>query len=150
MKVVRWGLRAAGLGAALVAIGYGCHSASSGGSPPPPAPMTWTHPQGTVSVDVSTAPFALTIHDAKGNVLLESATPHEDPEDAGDELVSYAPLSFTHNEDTTIEAPMKAWDYYRGQDGPWQQATSVSSIEPQAGGGVAVHLATTDGHAVTL
>jgi alpha-glucosidase len=150
MKAVRWGLRVAGLGAALVAIGYGCHSASSGGSPPPPAPMTWTHPQGTVSVDISTAPFALTIHDAKGNVLLESATPHEDPEDAGDELVSYAPLSFTHNEDTTIEAPMKAWDYYRGQDGPWQQATNVSAIEPQAGGGVAVHLATTDGHAVTL
>ena len=151
MKSVRWGLRAGFAGVALLAIGYGCHSgATHAGGPVTPQPQTWTHPQGTLSVDVGTAPFSLVVHDAKGAVLLESAPAHQDPTDASDELDAYAPLAFTHNEDTTIEAPMKAWDYYRGQDGPWQQATNVTSID-DSGGALTIHLATTDGqHTVTL
>jgi alpha-glucosidase (family GH31 glycosyl hydrolase) len=98
---------------------------------------------------VGTSPFALVVHDAKGNVLMESTKAYRDAADASDPLDAYAPLTFTHNEDATIEAPMKGWDYYRGQDGPWQQATRVTEIDA-SGSTLTVHLASTDGHTLTL
>jgi alpha-glucosidase (family GH31 glycosyl hydrolase) len=101
-------------------------------------------------VDVTTAPFALVVRDANSNVLMESAPAYEDAADASDPLEAYAPLSLTHNEDTTIEAPMKGWDYYRGQDGPWQQATRVTALQ-SSGSSLTLHLATTDGvHTLTF
>jgi alpha-glucosidase (family GH31 glycosyl hydrolase) len=101
-------------------------------------------------VAVAASPFALTIRDAQGNVLLESAPAHADPADASDPLRSYAALSLTHNEDETPPTPMKAWDNYRGEDSPWQQATHATAIDSD-GGALVVHLATTDGvHTATL
>jgi hypothetical protein len=112
------------LGLAGLGIAFGCSKSSSSGGAAPVAAQTWTHPQGTLSIDVNTTPFGLVVHDAKGNVLMESTTAHSDAADASDPIDSYAPLSFTHNEDETIEVPMKGWDYYKGEDGPWQQARS--------------------------
>jgi alpha-glucosidase (family GH31 glycosyl hydrolase) len=141
----RWGARFVVAAAALLAVVYGCHAGGSHGttSAAPPPPRTWSHPQGTLSVDVATAPFGLVVHDAGGGVLLESAPAHVDAADASDPVEAYAPLAITHNDDQTIEAPMKGWDYYRGVDGPWTQATNVTAID-DLGGSLAVHVATTD------
>jgi sulfoquinovosidase len=144
-----WGVRVLLIGLAGLGIAFGCSKSSSSGGAAPVAAQTWTHPQGTLSIDVSTTPFGLVVHDAKGNVLMESTTAHSDTADASDPLDSYAPLSFTHNEDATIEVPMKGWDYYKGEDGPWQQATNVTEID-NGSDVLTVHLASTDGHALTL
>jgi alpha-glucosidase (family GH31 glycosyl hydrolase) len=137
------------LGLAGLGIAFGCSKSSSSGGAAPVAAQTWTHPQGTLSIDVNTTPFGLVVHDAKGNVLMESTTAHSDAADASDPIDSYAPLSFTHNEDETIEVPMKGWDYYKGQDDPWQQATDATEIDT-SGASLTVHLASTDGHTLTL
>src|ERR1019366_1131198 len=104
---------------------------------------------GNLTIDVNASPFGLVVHDAKGNVLMESTTAHTDAADASDPIDSYAPLSFTHNEDETVEVPMKGWDYYKGQDDPWQQATDATEIDT-TGASLTVHLASTDGHTLTL
>jgi alpha-glucosidase (family GH31 glycosyl hydrolase) len=143
----RWGVRALLVVLTGVAVGFGCRGSSSSGSAV--AGQTWTHPQGTLSIDVKTTPFALVVHDAKGNVLMESTTAHADAADASDPVDAYAPLSFTHNEDETVEVPMKGWDYYKGEDGPWQQATNVTEID-SSGDALTIHLASTDGHTLTL
>ena len=39
---------------------------------------------------------------------------------------------------------MKGWDYYRGQDGPWQQATRRRRRSTSAASSMTVHLATDD------
>jgi alpha-glucosidase (family GH31 glycosyl hydrolase) len=112
--------------------------------------QTWTHPQGNVSVDVTASPFGLTIRDAQGSVLLESAPAHPIDPEASDPLAAYAALSFTHDEDTTLQAPMKGWDYYRGDESPWQQATTATAIATD-GAALVVSLATTDAvHTLTL
>ncbi len=144
----RWGVRAALVGLTAVVVVFGC-SRSSGPGAAPVANETWTHPQGTLSIDVSASPFGLVVHDAKGNVLMESTTAHTDAADASDPIDAYAPLSFTHNEDETVEVPMKGWDYYKGEDGPWQQATDATEIDT-SGNAMTVHLASTDGHTLTL
>lgn len=100
------------------------------------ADATWTHPQGGVGVSVAANPFSLTIVDDKGSVLVESTPPHDD----GD---PYAPLSFTHDEDLTVPAPMKGWDYFRGQDDPWHRATVARSIAAD-GDALVIQLATND------
>jgi alpha-glucosidase (family GH31 glycosyl hydrolase) len=89
---------------------------------------TWSHPQGTVSVAVHSDPFGLVVRDASGAVLVES---------------SGQALSFTHNEDETVPGLMMGWDYYSGQDGPWQLATRATATATD-GAALVVHLATTD------
>ena len=145
MRGAGWAVNAALVATIACASGFAC---SSKGAAPGPSNQTWTHPQGTVSVDVSVNPFGLVVRDATGDVLLESAPAMQDAADASDPIDATAPLAFTHNEDETIQAPAKGWDYYRGQDGPWQQATVATAIESQ-GDTLVVHLAATDG-ATTL
>jgi hypothetical protein len=137
----RWRLRAALIGLAGLGVGFDCSgapSASGAGA----MDTTWSHPQGSVSVDVGANPFALVVRDAQGRVLLESTPPHDEA-DPSDPLIAYAPLSFTHNEDQTVQSPGKGWNYYRGQDGPWQRATTATAIAPD-GDALVVSLATTD------
>ncbi len=157
MQGRRWSVRAAValLAGAGVLAGMHCERSSPGVAglstdAAPPSTVTWTHPSGQVSVSVTTTPFALSILDAQGHVLLESTPARTDPADASDPLLSYAPLSFTHNEDETIQAIAKGWDYYRGQDGPWQQATVATAVENDATA-LVVHLAATDAvHTLTV
>jgi alpha-glucosidase (family GH31 glycosyl hydrolase) len=128
---------------AALAIGFGCSGSRTASAPLPEGTTTWTHPSGTVAVDVQANPFGLIVRDASGNVLMET-TPAQTSADASDPSLAYAPLAFTHNTDDTIEAtPMKGWDYYRGDDGPWQQVTHATSVERQ-GDALVVHLATDD------
>jgi alpha-glucosidase (family GH31 glycosyl hydrolase) len=122
---------------------------SSGDANALPPNTTWSHPQGTVTVGVTASPFALTIRDAQGNVLLESAAPRA-AADASDPALAYGALSFTHNEDETRPSVMKGWDNYNGVDGPWQSATQATAMETD-GDALVVHLASTDGvHTMTL
>ncbi len=109
---------------------------------PPAANATWTHPGGHFTVQVSANPFGLTVLNRSGATLLESA-PAKTSTDPTDPLLAYAPLALTHNEDATKPAILYGWDYYRGQDGPWQQAPSVTAFETQ-GTALVVHLATLD------
>ena len=130
---------------ASLGVVLGCSHGSSG-----PTNQTWTHPLGNITVDVTARPFGLVVRDASGDAVLESIPAYQDGADASDPLDAYAALAFTHNEDETIQSPAKGWDYYRGQDGPWQQATEATSIAPD-GQALVVHLASTDGvHMLTL
>jgi alpha-glucosidase (family GH31 glycosyl hydrolase) len=142
----RWLIRAALVAAAVLATGFGCSGGrrTSSVSAPLPASTTWTHPSGAVAVDVATSPFSLVVRDGSGDVLLET-TPAHSASDAGDPVtLAYAPIAFTHNEQTNgIENPMKGWDDYRGEDGPWQAVTNAKSVERQ-GDALVVHLATDD------
>ena len=143
MPTHRLVLGLAPLAAGVLTLGVHCTSHTpTGGAPTDAGSITWMHPQGTVSVTVAEDPFSLTVRDPSGNVLLESAIAHEGA-DASDPLDAYAPLAFTHNTDESTAFIMKGWDYYRGQDGPWQQATHATTIEND-GGAFVVHLATTD------
>src|SRR5271165_4210566 len=167
MPVRRFLPHPASLGAgALMLLGAHCSSPSGGGASSPSVDaglgvVTWKHPQGTVSVQLTPTPFSLKVLDASGNVLLESVKPQA-AADAGAEaggaggdagsspLSAYAPLSFTHNTDESTAFIMKGWDYYRGADGPWQQATHATTIESDKTALVA-HLATTDpAHTMTV
>ena len=115
------------------------------GSPSPAAAQdaAWVHPQGTLTVAVHANPFGLVVYDVTGAPILESVAPRTSST-SSDPLLAYAPLSFTHDEDESPPGIMTGWDYYRGQDGPWQQATRATSIETD-GDAMTVHLATTDG-----
>ncbi len=120
----------------------GC-SESRDTSAPLPASTTWVHPSGAVKVEVGANPFRLIVRDAGGNVLLETAPAHQGM-DASDPRSAYSALAFTHNQDGTRESsPMKGWDYYLGEDGPWQEVTRATGIDRDQGA-LVVHLATTD------
>ena len=143
-----FGLRVASVVLVWIGVGLGCsgaaHPSADAGT------QTWTHPDGNVSVDVSSHPFGLVVRDAGGNVLMESAPAYADAADASDPLDAYAPLSFTNEQDESTEAVVTGWDNYRGQVGPWQQATVVTEMDTS---GVAwtLHLAANDGvHTLTL
>ncbi len=125
----------------VLAMGAGAQC-SSPHAEPAVNDATWSHPQGTVSVAVHASPFGLVVQGSDGATLLES-TPAHASSDASDPLLAYAPLSFTHNEDDSPSGIVTGWDYYRGQDGPWQQATRATAIESD-GDAMVVHLATTD------
>src|ERR1019366_9503901 len=95
------------LAAGVLTLGVHCTSHTPSGGPSTDATtITWKHPQGTVSVVVTADPFALSVLDPSGNVLLESATAHEGA-DASDPLDAYAPLAFTHNTDQSTAFIMK-------------------------------------------
>ncbi|HEY1956251.1 MAG TPA: TIM-barrel domain-containing protein [Polyangiaceae bacterium] len=96
-----------GIFAALIA-GARCEAV------PPPPGGTFHAASGAVSVDVGTAPFSLTLRDAQGNVLLESAPA--------------SPLAITHDTDETTTTLVTGWDYFQGQDDPWTQVSSVQSV----------------------
>src|SRR5262249_35715728 len=130
---------------------FDCSSSSSSSSPQLlPSDLHWSLPStdpasaasSAVTVDVTANPFALTIRDASGNALLET-TPPPDNLDPADPLRAHAPLPFTHDEDTTVQAVMKGWDYFSGDDDPWKHATSVTSAAHD-GDALVLHLATDD------
>ena len=105
------------------------------------AHASWTSGSGIV-VTVASDPFALTIADKSGNVLLESAPPAQSDVADDSPLKAYAPLGITHDEDESGPTVMYGWSYFRGQDDPWKQALHVTSTE--AGDSFVVHLATND------
>ena len=138
--------------AALVALGlfgpaFTCTTTSSS-SGPLAASTVWTHPSGTLSVDVATSPFALTIKDASGNVLAES-TPTHDATDPSDEVRAYAALAVTQNVDMSIPTIITAWDTYRGADNPWIRSTNVTSTSVD-GDALVIHVATEGAETVTV
>jgi hypothetical protein len=94
-----------------------------------PASVHWSNASGSAQVDVTTSPFGLVIRDAKGRAVLESA-PSKQASDAADPMRAYSPLALTHNTDMTVPVVMVGWDYYRGDDGPWSQASRVTKVEP--------------------
>ncbi len=149
MRACRVVVRVALVSLSALGVGVDCSGSSTGSSALPSGTTNWVHPSGTVAVDVKADPFALVVRDARGAVLMET-TPARAAGDASDPSLAYAPLAFTHNEDDTIEAtPMKGWDYYRGADGAWSQATRATSIDSD-GDGLVVHLATTDTAAASV
>ena len=89
-------------------------------TPPPPPGATFTAAGGAISVDVQTAPFSLVVHDAQGNVLLESAPPQPG--------TAYAPIAITHDTDETTSTLVTGFDYFQGQDDPWTPVGPVQSI----------------------
>jgi alpha-glucosidase (family GH31 glycosyl hydrolase) len=89
------------------------------------APLAWTAPNG-VKVVVAPDPFALTLYDAKGNVLVETA-PAQELLDAGDPLVAYAPLALTHDTDESPTPLLYGYAYFHGVDDPWKLATRVTA-----------------------
>ena len=134
----------------LAGIGCSCshHSSESHSCPAPdsdsgPASQTWRHPNGNLLVEVSAEPFALTVKDAAGHILMESASGNCDP------ASPYAPLSITHNEPGSSPTLIAGWDSYRGADGPWQSSTRVTSFADD-GLALVTHLATSGDKSVTV
>ncbi|HEY2516039.1 MAG TPA: TIM-barrel domain-containing protein [Polyangiaceae bacterium] len=103
--------------------------------------IVWTAPNG-VSVVVLEDPFAFSVNDASGRILVETI-PFEAPPDAGDPLAAYAPLGLTHDTDESGATLMYGWAYFKGQDDPWKRASKVASSE-SAADHLTLHLATTD------
>jgi alpha-glucosidase len=91
------------------------------------SPVTvWTASNG-VRVSIDTDPFALSIADATGRILVE--TVRDFAEDAGDPLAAYAPLAVTHDTDESGPTIMYGWAYFVGQDDPWKRALRVASVD---------------------
>ncbi len=99
----------------FVVLGASCESTAV-----PPPGTTFHNQNGNVSVDVLTSPFSIVVRDAQGNVLLESA-----PAQPG---TAYAPLAVTHNTNESTSPLVMGWDYYKGEDDPWTQETTVVSV----------------------
>jgi len=87
---------------------------------PPPAGTTFTNQAGTTSVEVDTDPFSITIRDANGDVLLQSA-PAQDG-------TPYAPLAVTHDTDESTTTLVTGIDYFKGEDDPWTNVSHVTSV----------------------
>jgi alpha-glucosidase (family GH31 glycosyl hydrolase) len=119
----------------------------SGGGVPESTPdaaagdVVWTASNG-VRVSVGRDPFSLSIADATGRVLVETASA-EGGLDAGDPLVAYAPLALTHDTDLSGPTLTYGWAYFLGENDPWKSATRVSSVDSSAAG-LSVVLATND------
>jgi alpha-glucosidase (family GH31 glycosyl hydrolase) len=110
--------------------------------PSPAADVTWTHPQGTVSVAVTANPFGLVVRGPDGRVLAETTPPG-----GGDP--AYAPLAFGHNDDQTSPAIMNGWDNYQGVEGPWSHAGVVTGTATD-GAALVLHVATDDALGSTI
>ena len=139
-------LRGALLASCVLFTGFDCSGSSTSSAAIAP-PRTWTHPQGFVSVEVASDPFAITISDANGRVMVESAPLVVDK--AGAPMPSYGALAITHNEPGNTSSPMKGWDSYTGADDPWNKSTRVTSFEDD-GAALVAHVATDSARTMTV
>ncbi|MGO8998530.1 MAG: TIM-barrel domain-containing protein [Polyangiaceae bacterium] len=105
------------------------------------AAVTWVASNG-VKVSIAKSPFALSIADRNGHVLLETAAADLDL-DAGDPLVAYAPLAITHDTDESPTPLVYGYAYFQGINDPWHRAMSVSSVGAITDG-ISVVVATND------
>jgi alpha-glucosidase (family GH31 glycosyl hydrolase) len=130
-------------GGVLAFGGLCAASCGSGGKGAPPASptVTWTASNG-VQVAITKDPFALSILDHAGHVLVETAPASADL-DAGSPLAAYAPLALTHDTDESGPTVLYGYAYFLGVNDPWKQATRVSSVQ-SASDGLTVLLATSD------
>ncbi len=121
-------------------------TSGDGGGPPSPVPAasvtTWTAPTSGVTISVTTFPFAFSIADKTGKVLLESAAP-DGALAATDPLRAYAPLAFTHDTDDSGPTLAYGWAYFQGVDDPWNETARVGSVD-SAPDHFTVHVSTTD------
>jgi alpha-glucosidase len=145
----RWAVVAL-LAAAPVVTGFDCGSGGGGlagdivivGGDGAVAPATsWTAPSG-VTFSITPSPFAFSIADKNGKVLLESSAPDETLT-ATDPLRAYEPLAITHDTDVSPTTLAYGWAYFQGIDDPWKEATRVTSLA-SAADSYTVHLATSD------
>jgi alpha-glucosidase (family GH31 glycosyl hydrolase) len=127
--------------------------ASCSVEPAPVASETWTHPDGKISVYVNANPFQLVVKDAAGNILMESADPHQpgDPTDDIDPVRANAPLSLTHVTDISPEPIVEGWDTFAGLNDPWARSNQVTSFDKDAAKDVlTAHVAVDGGKSVTV
>jgi alpha-glucosidase len=100
------------LACAIPAFDCGSDGADGAVLPPPEKTTQWSTPDGRFSVSVEREPFALSVRDGAGTVLVEGAG-----------------LEFTHNQNLELPTLLFGFDHYRGEDGPWKRALSVVAVE---------------------
>lgn len=113
----------------------------------PPAELVWNFDGGSVLIHAS--PFALSVRDASGESVLESAAPAE-TEDESSGQHAYGAVAFSREEDRSVPVVMYGWDHHRGEPGPWRRAHALERVDTHTDRELALTLAGDGGQRSTL